>query len=55
MVCFAVLVMSIVFPALLLRDLSAWAILAGLAPFGVLQLIGLWVIVDAYTRKSAKE
>ena len=54
-VCFAVLIMSIVFPALLLRDLSAWVILLALAPFGVLQLLGLWVLVDAFTRGKSRD
>lgn len=54
-VCFAILVMSVVFPALLLRDLSAWVILLFLAPFGMLQLLGLWIIVDAFTRGRASD
>lgn len=49
-VCFVALVLTMAFPIVFLRDLSVWAILFGLAPFGLLQMIGLYFIVDAFTK-----
>lgn len=51
-VCFVVMVFSMVLPVVFLRDLSVWAILFGLAPFGLLQMIGLYFIVDALTKRA---
>lgn len=54
-VCFAVSVLAIVFPAIFFREATAWAILFGLAPFGLLQLVGLWLVLDGITRAKSTQ
>lgn len=44
-----------VIPVVFLRDLSAWAILLGLAPFGLMSLLGLFLILSAYTQPVPKD
>jgi hypothetical protein len=51
-VCFVVFVIALIIPTVFLRDLSAWAILIGLAPFGLVQLVALYFIVDAFTQAA---
>jgi hypothetical protein len=51
-VCLIVFVLSTVFPVVFLRDPGAWVILLGLAPFGLLQLLGLFLIVNAFTQPA---
>ncbi len=51
-VCFALAILGVVFPAMFFRELSAWAILVALAPFGLLELVGLWLVLDGVTNKS---
>ncbi len=51
-VCFVVAVFSIVIPVVFIRDSTLWMILLGLSPFGILQLMGLYFIVNAFVQKA---
>lgn len=53
-VVYAVMVMGLIVPAMFLRDLAGWAILMGLAPFGLLQLFAVWLVLDSYIRSGSK-
>ena len=53
-VVYAVMILGVVVPVMFLRDLTGWAILAGLAPFGLLQLFALWLVLDSYTKAGPK-
>lgn len=51
-VCLVISVFAMVIPVVFLRDLSAWAILFGLAPFGLMSLLGLFLILSAYAQPA---
>lgn len=51
-VCFAISILAIVFPAIFFREFTVWAILFGLAPFGLLEIFGLWLVLDGVANKN---
>ena len=53
-VIYALMIVGIVFPIIFIRDLTTWAILAGLAPFGLLQLLALWLVLDSYLKAGSR-
>jgi hypothetical protein len=49
-ICFALTVLAVVFPAIFFRELTAWAILFALAPFALVEIFGLWLVLDGFTK-----